>query len=88
MLVPSPPPSYTLAPDVGALEPGEQAALDACLAALTGRLTGVVVTAAGTTLSHHVIELSTPAGSLLVLERVAAPAGATAAPLSAEAGAR
>jgi hypothetical protein len=61
---------------VGPLEPGEQAALEACLTALTGRLTGVVVTAVGTTLSHHVIELSTPAGSLLVLERVAATAAA------------
>jgi hypothetical protein len=52
------------------LRPGQQAALDACLSALTGRLAGVVVTAAGTTLSHHVIELMTPAGALLVLERI------------------
>ena len=78
MLVPAPPPSYTLAPDVRPLEPGEQAALEGCLRALTGRVTGVLVTAVGTTLSHHVLELSTPAGSLLVLERVAAPAEAPA----------
>jgi hypothetical protein len=52
------------------LRPGQQEALDACLSALTGRLAGVVVTAAGTTLSHHVIELMTPAGALLVLERI------------------
>lgn len=70
MLVPAPRPAYTLAPGVGPLDPGQQEALEACLAALTGRVSGVVVTAAGTTLSHHVIELMTPAGALLVLERV------------------
>jgi hypothetical protein len=71
VLVPPPLPAYTLAPDLPALRPGEQRALEACLSALTGRLSGVVVTAAGTTLSHHVIELATPAGTLLVMERVA-----------------
>jgi hypothetical protein len=79
VLVPAPLPAYTLAPGVGPLEPGQQVALEACLAALTGRLTGVVVTAAGTTLSHHVIELLTPAGSLLVLERVDSEVAATLA---------
>jgi hypothetical protein len=71
VLVPPPLPAYTLAPDLPELQPGEQRALEACLDALTGRLSGVVVTAAGTTLSHHVIELATPAGTLLVMERVA-----------------
>lgn len=70
MLVPPPRPAYTLSPDLDDLDPGQQAALEACLAALTGRLAGVVVTAAGTTGSHHVIELATNAGTLLVLERV------------------
>lgn len=77
MLVPAPLPSYTLAPGVGPLDTGQQAALEACLGALTGRLTGVVVTAAGSTLSHHVIELMTPAGTLLVLERIADEVAAT-----------
>ena len=71
MIVPPPPPAYTLSPDVPALTAGQQAALEACLSGLTGRLAGVVVTAAGTTLSHHMIELATPAGTLLILERVA-----------------
>lgn len=71
MLVPSPLPAYTLSPDVPRLTAGQQAALEACLSGLTGKLTGVVVTAAGTTLSHHMVELATPAGSLLILERVA-----------------
>jgi hypothetical protein len=83
VLVPPPPPSYTLAPDIGPLRPGEQAALDACLTALTGRLSGVVVTAAGTTLSHHVLELATPAGTLLVMERIR-PGEAEAAAARAE----
>ncbi len=77
MLVPAPRPAYTLSPGVGPLDAGQQRALDACLAALTGRLTAVVVTAAGTTLSHHVIELMTSAGSMLVLERVDCEAAAT-----------
>ena len=71
VLVPPPRPAYTLSPDVAALTTGQQAALEACLSGFTGRLTGVVVTAAATTLSHHMIELATPAGSLLIMERVA-----------------
>ena len=71
MLVPAPPPTYTLSPDMEPLSGGQQAALDACLSALTGRLSGVLVTGASTTASHHVIELITPAGRLLALERVA-----------------
>lgn len=71
VLVPIPLPTYTLAPDLAPLEGGEQRALEAALGGLTGRLHGVVVTAVGTTLSHHVIELMTSAGTLLVLERVA-----------------
>ena len=70
MLVPAPLPSYTLAPGMKALSPGQQAALEACLSALTGRLTGVLVTGASTTAEHHVIELITPAGRLLAMERV------------------
>jgi hypothetical protein len=53
--------------------------LEAALGGLTGRVHGVVVTAAGTTLSHHVIELMTSAGTLLVLERVEDQRGALAA---------
>jgi hypothetical protein len=70
VLVPPPLPAYTLAPGLRPLGPGQQRALETCLSALTGRLQGVVVTAAGTTLSHHVLELMTPAGTMMVLERV------------------
>ena len=70
MLVPPPLPSYTLSPDLAPLRNGQQRALEAALGGLMGRVHGVVVTAVGTTLSHHVIELMTSAGTLLVLERV------------------
>ena len=70
MLIPPPLPTYTLAPGLPPLRTGQQHALEAALGGLTGRVHGVVVTAAGTTLSHHVIELMTSAGTLLVLERV------------------
>ena len=73
MIVPPPHPTYTLSPDVAPLNAGQQEALEACLAGFTGRLSGVVVTAAATTLSHHMIELATPAGTLLVMERVISP---------------
>lgn len=78
MIVPPPSPAYTLAPGVEPLEPGQQAALDACLSAITGQVIGVLVIAAGTTGSHHVIELLTPVGTLLVLERVSAAEEAAA----------
>jgi hypothetical protein len=78
LLVPPPHPSYTLAPGLPPLGPGQQAALQACLAALTGRVGGVLVTAAGTNATHHVIELMTASGTLLVLERVSGELGAAA----------
>lgn len=77
MLVPAPPPAYSLAPDVGPLDAAQQAALDTCLLTLTGRMVGVVVTAAATTDTHHVIELMTSVGTMLVLERIASEAAAT-----------
>lgn len=77
MLVPAPLPPYTLAPGVSPLDEGQRAALEACLAALTGRVGGVVVTAVGTTATHHVIELMTSAGAILVLERAGCEAAAT-----------
>lgn len=70
MLVPVPPPTYTLAPMLPELADGQRAALDACLTALTGRVASVLVTGVGTTMGHHMIELATPAGSVLVMERV------------------
>lgn len=78
MIIPAPPPAYTLSPHLPPLDPGQQAVLDACLDALTGRLSGVVVTAAGTTETHHVIQLATHIGPLLVVERVDSERAASA----------
>lgn len=73
MLIPAPLPTYTLSPDLGPLSVGQLAALQTCLSALTGRLSGVLVERVTTTSSHHLLELITPAGRLLAMERVAAP---------------
>ena len=70
MLVPAPLPTYTLAPDLAPLSEGQLAALETCLSALTGRVSGVVVISAVTSPSHHLIELITPAGMLLAMERI------------------
>lgn len=70
MLVPAPSPTYTLAPDMTPLSVGQLAALETCLSALTGRLSGVIVMSATTSGSHHLIEMITPAGMLLAMERV------------------
>ena len=70
MLIPAPPPTHTLSPHLAPLDPAQQAVLDACLDAFTGRLCGVVVTAVGTTATHHVLQLATHAGPVLVTERV------------------
>jgi hypothetical protein len=69
MLVPPPSPAYTLAPGLS-LSTDQQAVLEACLSSLTGRMSGVLVTDASTTAHHHLIELVTPAGRLLAIERV------------------
>ena len=71
MLVPAPLPTYTLSPDIAPLSGGQLAALEACLTALTGRLSGVVVESAAPPSSHHLLELIPPAGRLLAMERVA-----------------
>jgi hypothetical protein len=78
VLIPPPLPTYTLAPGLPPLGAGQQHALEAALGGLTGRLHGVVVTAVGTTLSHHVIAITAMAGSVLVLARVEAHRGASA----------
>lgn len=70
VLVPVPKPAYTLAPTLPVLTPGQRAALETCLEAFTGRVGSVVVTAAGTTLGYHVLELMTTAGAVMVIERI------------------
>ena len=73
MLIPPPGPAYTLAPGIGPLGPDQEGALLRCLAALSGRVAGVLVTSVRTTGGHHVVEMATAVGPLLVLERAPDP---------------
>jgi hypothetical protein len=69
VLIPPPRPTYTLSPAIGDLSPSEDRALGRALSALTGTVPGVLVTAVRTTPLHHLLELSTAAGTVLVVER-------------------
>jgi hypothetical protein len=69
MLIPPPPPAYTLSPALSDLSTGQDAALGRALSAMTGSVSGVLVTAARSTALHHVLELATSEGPVLVIER-------------------
>lgn len=71
MLVPPPSPAFTLSPDIEELTPGQEHLLEETLASLSGRVGGVIVTAARQTSTHEVLELETALGPLMVLERIA-----------------
>lgn len=77
MLIPPPRPAYTLSPSLGDLSPSEHRALGRALSALTGTVSGVLVTAVRTTPLHHLLELSTVAGTVLVVERATAEVAVT-----------
>jgi len=72
LLVPAPPPCWTLAPDL-TLSSAERSALELGLSALTGRLIGVVVAGVRTVGDRHVLELETAAGPLFVMGPASAP---------------
>ncbi|MEW6581149.1 MAG: hypothetical protein AB1416_00095 [Actinomycetota bacterium] len=69
MLVPPPLPAVTLAPDIEGLTPGQDALLQSTLASLSGRVGGVIVTAAWQSLTHEVLELDSTLGPMMVMER-------------------
>ncbi|MGI9539414.1 MAG: hypothetical protein ACR2N6_04620 [Miltoncostaeaceae bacterium] len=69
MIVPPPQPVYTLAPDMDEIDAHERALLDRCLSSLTGLADGLLVTRIGRTQDHHVVEVETTHGPLLLLER-------------------
>jgi hypothetical protein len=64
-----PEPSYSLAPEVQALDPDQRRALDAVTGYLSQRVDGAIVVRVVTTGDHHVFELETSLGPVLVLER-------------------
>jgi hypothetical protein len=68
VLIPPPLPAYTLAPDLPAPTPEQERALGRALAALAGRVPGVVVTDMLSTGSIHMMELATTHGTVLAVE--------------------
>ncbi|MDH3226429.1 MAG: hypothetical protein OEM67_04990 [Thermoleophilia bacterium] len=69
MTLSQPEPTYTLAPEVENLDPEQRRALDAVTGYLSGRVGGAIVVRVVTTEQHHVFELETSLGPVLVLER-------------------
>jgi hypothetical protein len=69
MLIPAPPPAYTLSPALPPLSAAQHEALEACLAALTGDVNCALVTGVGRALGGTVFELATADGPVLVLGR-------------------
>lgn len=68
MLIPPPRPPYTMAPDLPPPTPGQERALRRALAALSGRVPGVVVTGIRSTDTVHLMELATASGTMLAVE--------------------
>jgi len=68
VLIPPPPPAYTLAPDLPAPTPEQERALRRALAGLAGRVPGVLVTDMLSTGSIHMMELATTQGTVLAVE--------------------
>lgn len=68
MIVPPPPPAYTLSPALEDLDEDTIAVIERCVAALTGQVGAVVVIGVGVTEQHVVIELATSAGAVFLLE--------------------
>ncbi|MFN8111445.1 MAG: hypothetical protein U0Y82_16630 [Thermoleophilia bacterium] len=68
MLVPPPPPAYTLSPALDDLDQDTLAVIERCLAALTGQVGGVLVVGVGATDRHVIVDVTTPNGSVLLME--------------------
>lgn len=69
MLIPPPLPAYTLAPGLPEPSAVERRAIERCVASLGDEAAVCLVTGVRRTGRHMVIELLTPSGPLLVLER-------------------
>ena len=69
VIIPLPLPRYSLAPDVPSLETAPRAAVERCLRSVVGLAGAALVMDVTTTAEHHVIDLQTEAGRLLLLER-------------------
>jgi hypothetical protein len=69
MTLSQPEPIYTLSPEIDELDPEQHRALDAVTGYLAGRVGGAIVVRVVTTEEHHVFELETSLGPVLILER-------------------
>jgi hypothetical protein len=67
LLTPAPTPGYTLSPDLEPLGLDERRALERVLAALTGRVADVLVTAITAAGGYRLVETETTEGRLVVL---------------------
>ena len=68
MIVPPPPPAYTLSPALEDIDDDTIAVIERCVAALTGQVGAVVVIGVGATEQHVVIELATAVGPVFLME--------------------
>lgn len=68
VLVPPPPPAYTLSPALDDVDPDTLAVIERCISALTGQVGGVVIVGVGATDRHVIIDLATTGGSVLLME--------------------
>lgn len=70
MLIPPPPPRFTLAPGLVDLPADRMEAVERCLASLAGKLPGVLVTGVRVHRGQLVIELESTHGPIVVTERL------------------
>jgi hypothetical protein len=68
LIIPPPPPAYTLSPALDDLDEDSLAVIERCVAALTGQVGAVVVVGVGATDQHVVIEVATAVGTVLLME--------------------
>ena len=70
MLIPPPPPRFTLAPGLVDLPMDRMEAVERCLAGLAGKLPGVLVTGVRVHRGQLIIELESKHGAIVVTERL------------------
>ena len=68
MLVPPPPPAYTLSPALDDLDEDSIEVIERCLHGLTGQVGGVIVIGIGATDRHVIVDVATCDGSVLLME--------------------
>ena len=70
VLIPPPAPSFTLSPALGLLPDEEFASVERCVASLSGKLAGVIVTDVRTRRRHRIVVLETALGPMVISERI------------------